>query len=370
MIPEFVAPDYPGQSLAQLLPSILARLSGNNAAIEIPAADTYVVLLVDGLGQLQLQQYAEHATHLTSLPASTLTCGVPSTTATSLTSLGCGLPPGQHGIVGYSFRNPLSGELLNALTWDGGPSDPMTLKLASTIFEQLPQHSCSAGSVTLAKFAGTALTKFAFSGAELAPVVKETDAARFAELVASSARRHDLVYAYHRLLDHDGHGHGVGSWKWLDRLAEVDDLVSQLQASLPDGVCLLVTGDHGMVNVPQHHRITAEEQPQLTGYELLAGEGRFRQVYTRDSAELAARWAAFLGERALVLRREEAIEAGWFGPVIAPPALQRIGDVLVAMRDDWAIMTSQSPNEFSLVGMHGSLSRAEMLVPLVIAGGH
>jgi hypothetical protein len=40
--------------------------------------------------------------------------------------------------------------------------------------------------------------------------------------------------------------------------------------------------------------------------------------------------------------------------------------VLVAMRTDWAVMTRQFPRELSLVGMHGSLTAAEMTVPLFV----
>ena len=61
--------------------------------------------------------------------------------------------------------------------------------------------------------------------------------------------------------------------------------------------------------------------------------------------------------------RDEAIDDGWFGPV-EEDLRERYGHVLVAMRDDWAVMTRQLPRELTLVGMHGSLTAGEMLVPL------
>jgi len=99
----------------------------------------------------------------------------------------------------------------------------------------------------------------------------------------------------------------------------------------------------------------------------LAGEGRFRQLYVDHEpvSAVAARWADRLGAKAWVRTRDEAIDAGWFGPV-DPDLIERWGHVLVAMRTDWAVMTRQFPRELSLVGMHGSLTEDEMMVPLLV----
>ena len=143
-------------------------------------------------------------------------------------------------------------------------------------------------------------------------------------------------------------------------------MCERLRDALPDDVALLITGDHGMVDVPTDHQIIAEDEPDLmAGVSALAGEGRFRQLYVDqdDPAAVAARWSDRLGERAWVRTREEAIDEGWFGPV-DDDLRERYGHVLVALRDDWAVMTRQFPRELTLVGMHGSLTPAEMLVPL------
>ncbi len=110
-----------------------------------------------------------------------------------------------------------------------------------------------------------------------------------------------------------------------------------------------------------------EDHPDaLAGVDLIGGEGRFRQLYVSSgAAAVAARWADLLGPDAWVATRDEAIEAGWFGPV-APRLADRFGDVLVAMASDRALMTLTQPNEYNLVGMHGSLTDAELTVPLLI----
>lgn len=371
MFDGFVDPRYDGPALANLMPSVAARLQGALPIIDIPVATKYVVLLVDGLGWHQLREYADHAETMAQLQESALklTCSVPSTTATSLTSLGCGATPGEHGVMGYSFYEPAAGQVINALTWEGGPEDLSLFAQVPTTFQRLGSHGRPSAAVTLGRFAGSALTRLAFDGTTLFPVSAEGDAEAFGGLVNDALRSADVVYCYERMLDHDGHGFGVGSWQWLERIGIVDDLVTHLRDELPSDVCLLVTGDHGMINIPETSRLYAEDESRLGGYTHLGGEPRFRHIYGYDARALAWAWESVLGERGDVLRREEAIAAGWFGPQVTALSEARIGDVVAAMRGDFAVMSYQNPGEFSLVGMHGSLTAPEMEVPLLIHGG-
>ena len=363
---DFVSPRYGGASLSSLLPSIEARLAGLTPVLDIPKASRYVIYLVDGLGWYPLEKHADHADTLAGRLSSAmeLTCSVPSTTATSLTSLGCGTPPGQHGVVGYTFLDPERDQLLNALTWEGGPPDVASFRCHATAFQRMTSNGTSSGAVSLQRFADSALTQLAFEGTEHLGVRREGNSEDFIELVRESLSTNQVVYCYERMLDHDGHGHGVGSWQWLERLVQVDDMVAHLAAQLPPDTCLLVTGDHGMVNVPDEHKIVAEDEPALAGCRHIGGEARFRQLYCADPTRIAGAWGEFMGERAHVVTRTQALDAGWFGPSVDKRVIPRIGDVLVAMREDWGVMTAAFPGEFSLVGMHGSLTAEEMVVPL------
>jgi hypothetical protein len=70
-----------------------------------------------------------------------------------------------------------------------------------------------------------------------------------------------------------------------------------------------------------------------------------------------------------VMSREEAVKDGWFGPVGTPVSdamAARIGDVVAACAGTWAVICSKDePLESSLEGMHGSLTAAEQLVPVL-----
>jgi hypothetical protein len=190
--------------------------------------------------------------------------------------------------------------------------------------------------------------------------------AQAAEALRDSDRA--LVTVYHGQLDGTGHTFGASSDAWRYHLGHVDKLAEQLAAALPGETPLYVTADHGMVDVGPDDRIDVDLLPALReGVALLGGEPRARHVYATPGAaeDVAAAWAEVLGDRAWVLPRDEAIAAGWFGPV--PGALApRIGDVVAAPVGPFAIIATRAePLESSLIGMHGSLTSADQLVPLL-----
>lgn len=362
-----LVPQYGASTLADLLPSLGAHLGVPGAvdSLGLPAGDRYVVLLVDGLGASLLERAASIAPYLASISTRGITCGVPSTTATSITSLGTGLTPGQHGVAGYTFR--YAGGLLNALLWDDGV-DGLDVQPQLTYLERLAKAGVATSSVTPARFRNSGLTTCALRGPKFLDVADESDLDLRIDLTLQGAAtgERSLVYSYERHLDHVGHSAGVASAQWAAELARIDAFAARLRAALPGDVRLVVTGDHGMVDVPAGARTVIEDDPDLTaGVALVGGEPRFRQLYVRPGAadEVAAAWSSRLGDDAQVVMRDEAIAAGWFGPT-SPRLADRFGDVLVAARGDAAFMTRTQPKEFSLVGMHGSLTTDELLVPL------
>ncbi|GAA3549973.1 alkaline phosphatase family protein [Microlunatus spumicola] len=374
--PEPLVPAYGRSTLADLLPSVGHHLDvpGCDAdVLGLPAANRYVVLLVDGLGHDLVVRAADRAPWLAArLGDRPLTSGVPSTTVTSLTSLGTGLPPGQHGLVGITSRVPSTGEVLNALSWE---SDlvPEAHQPNATMFERAAAAGVAVSSVALQRFARTGLTQAALRGPRFVPFPSEKDTQLRIDLIADAASRgqRTLVYAYERELDHTGHAKGCGSAAWLDQLTRIDGVLARLRDALPSDVVLLVTGDHGMVDVPADRRLVIEDEPELAaGVDVVAGEARFRHLYVdRDTpAAVARRWRSRLDGRAWVRTRDEAIDEGWFGPV-RDDVRERYGDVVAAPTGDWAFMTRTFPQEMELVGMHASLTPVEMRVPLVVATG-
>lgn len=366
----FVEPSYGGRTLGDVLPAIATALGadvGFHATdLVLPPAQRYVVFLVDGLGHRLVAAHEEHAPYLHALLNEPGCAGVPSTTATSLTSLGTALTPGQHGLVGFTSRIPGTDRLLNALLWDK-QVNPAEWQPNPSAFARLQSVGVTASMVSKRQFADSGLTLCGYRGADFIGADKVGE--RIAAVVAASAESPSVTYVYDGDLDWTGHKYGVDSAQWRAQLSAIDASVEQLREALDPGVRLVVVADHGMVDSPLSSRVDVDAHPELRdGVHLLAGEARFRHLYCSGRAldDVLANWRGFLGDRAEVLARDEAIERGWFGPVV-PAVRPRLGDVVVAARGDLALMSSVDfPYEQTLVGLHGSLTAAEMEIPILV----
>jgi hypothetical protein len=367
-------PRYSESSLDALATSMLASLGvpGEPNPLQLPATERVCLLLVDGLGWELLSAHPAAAPFLSELAmtAAPLTAGFPATTATSLGTLGTGRPPGQHGLLGYQVAIPGSGSLLNALRWD--PSvDPVGWQPGSTIFERATAQGVAAFHAAPGAFRTSGLSTAAMRGAEfLAADTLGALVSRSAAALAGAGPA--LALVYYGDLDSTGHALGCGSDAWQYQLAHVDRLAEQLAAAVPHGTMLYVTADHGMTDVPAAERIDVDALPELRdGLALLGGEPRARHLYCLPGAagDVLRTWREVLGARAWVASKEHAIADGWFGPVDAAFS-DRIGDVIVAPSGPSAVVATRTePRESALAGMHGSLTQADQLVPLLTIAG-
>lgn len=369
---DFVAPRYGDRSLGDVVPAVAAALGSPlgrpPSGIELPDASAYVVFLVDGLGAELLTRHASSAPFLVEQlnGASAATAGVPSTTATSLTSLGTGLPPGAHGLVGYTSRIPGTDKLLNALTWDNDV-DPREWQPSPTAFGILSSAGMPVTVVNKREFRGSGLTEAGSRGATF--VGADRVGERIVAVAEAAASSPSLTYCYDGDLDWTGHRFGVDSHEWREQLSMIDYEAERLREALPAGARLVIVADHGMVDSPESARVDLESRLELRdGVTLVGGEARFRHLYCSRGAvpSVVDTWTSVLGDRAVVLSREDAITRGWFGEV-STSVLPRLGDVVVAATGDSTILDSASfPYEHKMVGFHGSLTPDEMLIPLIV----
>ncbi len=366
--------DWSAGSLASVLPSVAGRLGvprfAGRDVFDLPAVRRTVVVLVDGLGHDLLRQRSGHAPFLRSHIGTThrVPCGFPTTTATSMGTFGTGLPPGSHGLVGMQVLDPATDRLLNELSWEDGP-DPRAWQPNETVFEAAEDAGVSVTMVGPYYFDGSGLTTAALRGGQFR-AGRTLDDRVAAAVSAVRATPRALVYLYWGDVDKIGHVHGCQSWQWGDEVESVDAALRQLAARVPDDTSIVVTADHGMVDVPFPARIDLVHEPGLmAGVRHLGGEPRNLQLYAEPGAvaDVENAWAARLGDRARILTRAQAVDEGWFGPVRAGVD-GRIGDLLVVMEGSFAVVHSglMRPEVVALLGLHGSTSDAELAVPVVV----
>jgi hypothetical protein len=376
-------PRYGEASLADVVPSLLSALDvpGFANPLGIEPARRVCLLVIDGLGFEELDANREHALFLTTV-ATTLrpitTC-FPATTVASLGSLGTGKPPGEHGLVGTTVAVPGQTRAMNLLRWSAsglGPATDLRDRIAPerfqpepTAFERAAADRVSVNLVGPRDHARSGLTRAVLRGGRYESVHSLGELAAMALRHLVGAPR-TLVYAYHRDLDLTGHARGVSSDNWRLHLGFVDLLAEQIGERLPGDALLVVVGDHGMVDLRPEQKLDLADQPELAaGVRLLAGEARARHVHAEDGAvaDVLQTWQALLGEQMWIVSREEAIEAGWFGPRVLDRVRPHIGDVVAAARAPIGVFQRDlDPGQARLVGHHGSLTRAERLVPLIL----
>jgi hypothetical protein len=363
-----VRPAYGTGSLADLLPSVSAVLGVPGAPdvlglrAELEGVDRVAVLLVDGLGAYQWPVLFKEPC------PRTLTSGFPSTTPVSLVTLGTGVPPGAHGVLGFTSRMP-DGRILNHIRWQDDP-EPERWQPVPTRFETAVAAGVAATQVTRAEFEGSGLTVSANRGASFRGGAHHEALA--AEMLDALRAGPGLVYGYHPDLDKAGHDAGVLSPAWHAAAADVVRLVETLAGGLPPRAALLITADHGQLNVPRTARVPVDAT-LAEGLVAVAGEPRVRYLHVVPgaAADVAQAWKSAFGSEAWVLTRDEAIDGGWFGPV-PPEHLGRIGDLVVVCLGRTVSLAEQwePPALTRMVAFHGSVTAAEMTVPLgVLVGG-
>lgn len=374
-IPE--APKYGQLTLGEILPSAAAALGvpGYGNALGLAATKRVALIMVDGLGWNQLKSHLGHAPFMRSMfeRAQKLGTGFPSTTATSLSSLATGATPGEHGMLGYDVIDPAKRRVVNQLGGWPGDLDPEAWQTRPTVFEKVAEHGIHVATVSIPMFAKSALTRAALRGPQFVAANQLAARARSTRTVFE-AHRNALVYTYFNELDKTGHKFGVDSSQWRDTLEELDYAIKNLVSKLPEETTVLITGDHGMVDVPPAQRIDYSQQPELLeGVELTSGEPRGVQLTFAEDAGQPCRdrvkvaWQRAYGNKAWVMTREEAIERGYFGPM-APEHAARLGDLMILAAEAIAFYDGRrvAPMAFDMVGQHGSLTAGERFIPLLV----
>lgn len=365
-------------SLADVMASCLGAISASANQLALPPVDSAVVLLVDGLGASSLAARSGHARTLAPMltASTTISARFPTTTASALATLMTGESPGVHGLVGYSVLDGANDRVVNQLNgWDSR-LDPATWQRSATVFERAKATGLPSFAIGMERYRSSGFSKAVLRGAEYRGAASISD--RFVEarkVLDESAG--GLLYVYVPELDQAGHSHGWQSPLWTSLLEELDANVSNFSRSLGKSEGMLLTADHGVLDVAESsHVLFDTEAGLIDGIRHIAGEPRALQLHfepdvsSEHRATVLARWRAAEGHRSWIVSKQEAIESGWFGPVVDPEVEPRIGDIIVAARKAVAYYDSRvtTHNGRSMIGQHGSWSADETNIPLLRFG--
>ncbi len=366
-VPEQVLPRYDGGCIADIVGALLDPFDPRREATglmpaEVLEARAHVLVLLDGLGAEQLARYSHLAPTLTEMHTATITTVAPTTTVTALVSLATGLTPGRHGLV--SYRIPTATGNLNMLSWK-------TPGKGKKAIEITPPESVQVA----ASFGGqrppvVQKDKHANSGFSRA-YLRDARHVGYKSLESVPATVHELlrrgesfVYVYYEGVDVAAHENAFTK-RYRDEIRACEALIADLLVGLPRDTAVVITADHGLVDCSKGRINLDAWVKQHAAHE--SGEARFRWLHARPGhqRQLLEAASATYSDKAWVHTRDEIIEAGWFGPVVTDVARSRLGDVALVAHGDWAFEWPGHHVSKKLLGRHGSLTPAEMLVPLL-----
>jgi predicted AlkP superfamily pyrophosphatase or phosphodiesterase len=362
--------------LSDVFVSALGSITGIDNRLKLPRVNSACVVLVDGLGSFNLKANSGHAPFLAKqleLNGSTH-CGFPSTTAASITSFGTGVSAGSHGIIGYQVQDPESGKVLNLLTGWGAGIDPQIWQPKKTVNEMATESGVETFVIGPPEYDGSGFSVASMRGAKYIAAKSFDDRVAKAQQVLSTKQK-SLVYLYFPELDQRAHAFGVDSQNWREKLEDLDAAIKSLAQGLPKNSGLLLTADHGVIDVPRDKHIYLDEyNDQLSGLTAVGGDPRVLFLYFKglDTAELQIRATQLnvaIGGAVTVLTKEEIIKSGWYGEV-SSEASDRMPELFMVTIGTWALYHRDyaKPKSLNMIGQHGSISAEELTVPLLRFG--
>jgi hypothetical protein len=353
---EPVRPDYGGGWIGAVIPTIANGLTPAWLPTAAHDAAGVLLLVLDGLGWSVLEHHREQLQTLGAMAGGAITSVAPSTTAAGLTSISTGVAPSEHGLAGYRIR--VAGEPLNVLRWQTshGPDPRSVQPVPPFLGRSIPV-------VTRAEFRHSGFTEAHLRDQVL--IGWRTTSALVEHCRRLATDRHPLIYAYYDGIDKVAHEYGLRSEFIATEMRDADRLVADLLESLPSDWALVVTADHGQVQVDDDDFVALDAVAAMVA--AYSGEGRFRTLHARSgaTAELTAACRSAYGQQAWVFTRDQLFDEGWLGPAPSMAVRGRIGDVILAACDPVIFLDPEMPFERVMRSHHGSLTPDEMLVPLI-----
>jgi hypothetical protein len=356
------APSYDGAGLVNLVAELEKRLIGTAASVGlapelatvIPTADTYVLVLFDGLGVAQLGDPG--AVSLLGSMAGTLHAPFPTTTSVSLATIATGLSPSQHGQVAHLAWMPDLGRVVNTLKWVTPSGETVPYGYASmlpkpNLWERLRASGIEPITVQPGDFAGTPLSRVLYRGARFEGTWDVEDLVTAS--IQLSAEPGRLIFTYVPHVDFAGHVFGLKSSEFAEAMNVASNVWEGLASQLSPGVALIGTADHGLLEFSENQKMLIRDPH----FDDLRFAGDTRGLHLWGDVGLMKELAE-LTEGSLV----DGVE--FIGPDPTTEALSRLGERVLLAPDDRALI----PRGFDkrLRCYHGGLSAEEMEIPLLI----
>lgn len=405
---DFTYPFYKENCISNIPGTVLDLFDVKNKKSKLPIkvnrganeeVNKVVLLVLDGFGYNQFLRYYKHHKFLTNLAEKgdvfPVTSVFPSQTTNALTTLNTGLTPQEHGLFEYylylkevdrivstlSFE-PLGSKRRNELIEKG--FDPKLLFNGNTIQNTLREAGVKTFVHIYTGYAYSPYSKVLFDGITIVPNLKSSDL--IVNLRKKLENENGPAYFFVHLsnLDTIAHEYGPDSYEYGAELSVIShllqkELMEKIDCKTAKETLVLVTSDHGGVNIVPQNTTYLNEFPQVVknlqcnkgGKHILpTGSARDIFLHVREDklTETKELLAQKIGDKAKIVETKEAIKNGLFGlGGVSREFSDRVGNLLILpYRNETVWFEHFKGRRLSLLGHHGGLNEEEMLVPLAV----
>ena len=373
-------PDYK-ESIVNLVSSI-GRASGVTSPYapleslgQLNQSKNIVLIVIDGLGYNYLSKHGRGTFLLKNLRHS-LTSVFPPSTGSATTTFLSGLPPQQHGVIGWYVHLKEFGLVSRILPYTNAIDDNIIKAPISHVIDVKSIFTGIRREYSVIydnKIVDSVYTRHLAGSAHR---VGYNDLDTFFDSIRDAlvkTTKQSYVYSYWPVLDSISHLLGCESRKAKDHLIEFDrKLQVFIEKIVGTDTTLIITADHGFHDVLPKNVIYTRDHPALMECLSLpvCGDTRTGFCYVKTSKinDFEGYIEEVLMEACTLHKSEDMIQDGWFGLYEPHPRLlDRIGDYTLAFKDGHALINcfpGFEPPE--LRGHHGGVSSDEMQVPLIV----
>jgi predicted AlkP superfamily pyrophosphatase or phosphodiesterase len=357
--------------LGEVLVSALKSVSGETNSLGLPSRRSVCVILVDGLGAANLKSAAGHARFLNTIQSDSAMCWFPATTSTSITSFATASNPWENGFLGYQVFDHANQSPMNLLSGWKDYSEGENFQEAATIAQLASSLGVGFHTVAPSAYERSGFTGATMRGSKFHGVDRIAD--RFSEAQKLLAQLEDkVVYLYIPELDQLAHAKGSQSTAWLNQLEDVDSLVKNFVSSIPKSSGVILTADHGVVDVPKEHHVYLDEFMPKSEFKYVGGDTRSLYLYFEDGVDQQSARELLeyrLGESCYISTPDDLIAAGYW-KTLSPKSENLAPDLLVLARKRVALYHRgfAKLKSLEMVGHHGSITNEELAIPLLKFG--
>ena len=389
IIPEHDEPNHAalgfavGNALGVLQPEIFddaTQRAAEPLSDAIGEPDHIVLLLLDGFGMnfvntLQEDSYVRR--NVTATISSTL----PTSTGPNLMALATGRWPGAHGNLGWDVHIPRLGERIQPLPWRLTRTGQSLSEIGFSPMEMLLTPPIPFGNTG----AFTFVINEEIAGSATSQMYGQTDTVGFSydrdpithivdSVLDGISHSKGKTFTYVYWTEVDSCAHKNGEMHPITRVAvlRAAALAEALGTALTGKARFIATADHGHLDSPaevwstirpsdvisQHLTCVPSGEPRTLFFHLKPGEERAFEASFEDR----------FADRFALMPSATAIDLGLFGPVdlVSDASRARMGDFFAISRGRWSIFASDNEEGETVESMHGGITVAESIVPLIV----